>query len=258
MNHAIGTYAIDGAQIVLYMFWVFFAGLLIYLRREDKREGYPLEDADASPHSLRDGFPARPPSKTFLLPHGDSRERPEARVPAEQRAPIKGAPTGAWIGAPLEPLGDPLLAGVGPGSWAERPDRPDVTIDGHNKIVPLRADPAFGLNPRDPDPRGKEVVGADGAVAGEVSDIWIDRSERLFRYLELRTAGGAQVLLPINFCRVTEHGTVRVRALLANQFANVPRTRNPDSVTLLEEEKIMAYYGAGTLYATPARQEPLL
>ncbi|MEY3461886.1 MAG: hypothetical protein RLZZ03_1539, partial [Pseudomonadota bacterium] len=28
-------------------------------------------------------------------------------------------------------------------------------------------------------------------------------------------------------------------------------------VTLLEEEKIMAYYGAGTLYATPDIQEPL-
>jgi photosynthetic reaction center H subunit len=26
---------------------------------------------------------------------------------------------------------------------------------------------------------------------------------------------------------------------------------------LLEEEKITAYYGAGTLYATPDRQEPL-
>jgi len=29
-------------------------------------------------------------------------------------------------------------------------------------------------------------------------------------------------------------------------------------VTLLEEEKIMAYFGAGTLYATPERQEPLV
>jgi len=26
---------------------------------------------------------------------------------------------------------------------------------------------------------------------------------------------------------------------------------------MLEEEKIMAYYGAGTLYADPFRQEPL-
>ena len=38
----------------------------------------------------------------------------------------------------------------------------------------------------------------------------------------------------------------------------MPGIRNPDSVTLLEEDKIMAYYGGGTLYATPQRQEPLL
>ena len=34
---------IDVAQVTLYAFWVFFAGLIIYLRSEDKREGYPLE-----------------------------------------------------------------------------------------------------------------------------------------------------------------------------------------------------------------------
>ena len=28
-------------------------------------------------------------------------------------------------------------------------------------------------------------------------------------------------------------------------------------ITLLEEEKVSAYYGAGTLYATPHRQEPI-
>jgi photosynthetic reaction center H subunit len=49
-----------------------------------------------------------------------------------------------------------------------------------------------------------------------------------------------------------------VHAILAEQFANVPKTRNPDQVTLLEEEKIMAYYGGGLLYATPDRMEPLL
>ena len=37
------TQYIDVAQIVLYVFWFFFAGLIWYLRREDKREGYPLE-----------------------------------------------------------------------------------------------------------------------------------------------------------------------------------------------------------------------
>jgi len=42
------------------------------------------------------------------------------------------------------------------------------------------------------------------------------------------------------------------------QFAAAPTTSNPDRVTLLEEEKITAYYGGGTLYATPQRVEPLL
>ena len=37
------TSYIDFAQISLYVFWIFFAGLIYYLRREDKREGYPLE-----------------------------------------------------------------------------------------------------------------------------------------------------------------------------------------------------------------------
>ncbi|MBU6437489.1 MAG: photosynthetic reaction center subunit H, partial [Betaproteobacteria bacterium] len=40
---------IDVAQLVLYAFWVFFAGLIYYLHRENKREGYPLE-SDRSAH----------------------------------------------------------------------------------------------------------------------------------------------------------------------------------------------------------------
>ncbi len=53
---------IDGAQITLYAFWIFFAGLIIYLRREDKREGYPLE----SNRGPREGWPSVPPKKTYL------------------------------------------------------------------------------------------------------------------------------------------------------------------------------------------------
>jgi photosynthetic reaction center H subunit len=49
-----------------------------------------------------------------------------------------------------------------------------------------------------------------------------------------------------------------VQAILAHQFANVPQTKSPDQITMLEEEKITAYYGAGTLYATPERQEPII
>ena len=35
---------LDVTEWVLYGFFLFFAGLIIYLRREDRREGYPLED----------------------------------------------------------------------------------------------------------------------------------------------------------------------------------------------------------------------
>jgi photosynthetic reaction center H subunit len=38
----------------------------------------------------------------------------------------------------------------------------------------------------------------------------------------------------------------------------VPGLRNPDQITMLEEEKISAYYGGGTFYADPKRSEPLL
>ena len=64
---------IDGAQIALYAFWIFFAGLIIYIRREDKREGYPLE----SPQGPRDGWPKSAGPKTFIhRPHsGDHRQR---------------------------------------------------------------------------------------------------------------------------------------------------------------------------------------
>ena len=80
----------------------------------------------------------------------------------------------------------------------------------------------------------------------------------MFRYLELEVPGAERrVLLPINFTRVSNR-QVSVVSILGQQFAQVPLTRDPDLITLLEEDKIMAYYGGGTLYATPQRQEPLL
>ena len=51
---------------------------------------------------------------------------------------------------------------------------------------------------------------------------------------------------------------MRVNAILGSQFAAVPETVSLDQVTKREEDRIVGYYGAGTLYATPARQEPML
>ena len=37
-----------------------------------------------------------------------------------------------------EPTGDPMRDGVGPASYAQRADMPDLTFEGLPKIVPLR------------------------------------------------------------------------------------------------------------------------
>jgi photosynthetic reaction center H subunit len=93
-------------------------------------------------------------------------------------------------------------------------------------------------------------------VAGKVVDLWVDRAETLFRYLEVELHSGKRVLLPIPFARINKRG-VKVTAITGAQFADVPTTRHPDQVTLLEEDKISGYYGGGYLYSTPQRQEPL-
>ena len=67
------------------------------------------------------------------------------------------------------------------------------------------------------------------------------------------------MLLPVTFSRVDgRRRRVHVEAILGGQFAAAPTTRDPDKVTMLEEEKIVAYYGGGTLYATRQRAEPLI
>lgn len=253
---AITSY-IDVAQIALYAFWVFFAGLIYYLHREDKREGYPLESDRSGGRINVQGWPRVPRPKTFHLRDGRVVSAPTVRASSQV---LGGTPRLGHLGAPLEPTGDAMLAAVGPGAYSDRSDIADTTVDGLPRIVPLRAAPTFTVSTHDPDPRGLPVLGADGAVAGVVRELWVDRAEVLFRYLEVGVTtpqGDRSVLLPINFSRIGR-GEVRVRSILAAQFAQVPATRSPDSVTLLEEDKIMAYYGGGTLYATPDRQEPLL
>ncbi len=104
-----------------------------------------------------------------------------------------------------------------------------------------------------------QVMAADRRVAGSVADIWVDRGEVVIRYLEVETTGGARVLLPMTFAKINKRrGIVEVYAIQSAQFASVPVTASPDQVTKLEEDKIAAYYGAGMLYATPNRAEPLL
>lgn len=249
------TAHIDVAQVVLYAFWIFFAGLVFYLHREDKREGYPLRGDGDGRQGVIEGFPSTPPPKTFRLADGSTRT-----VPRPEPATFSGGqPTHHYPGSPITPVGDPLQAGVGPGSWSGRDDIADITAEGDLRLVPLRAAPGFGIAHQDPDPRGYPVFGSDSQQGGIVRDLWVDRSEAIFRYFEVETPGGRRVLLPVNFSRIPlGEPCVMVKSVLGRQLAQAPATARPDAVTRREEDRITAFYGAGTLYAEPARQEPFL
>lgn len=247
----------DLAQIAIYVFWGFFFALIWWLRREDHREGYPLV-ADYPDQDARE-FPLMPPPKHFSLTDGHQVAAPRVEAP-EVFAAQRVLP---WAGAPFEPTGNPMIDQVGPASYARRHDAPEMAYDdGLPKIVPLRTATDFFLASEDPDPRGHDVVGGDGILAGTVVDVWIDRSEYIVRYLEVETLaafGARRVIVPTHFVVFrNRQRIIRVKALLAAQFADVPGLRNADSITSLEEDKIVGYYGGGLLYATPSRMAAVL
>lgn len=247
------TQSIDVAQIVLYAFWIFFFWLIVYLIREGKREGFPLE-SDRPDYKVIQGWPAVPPPKTFRLADGTQMQAPHGRdVPVE----LAACRVGQYPGAPIEPTGNPMVDGIGPAAWTNRMDVCDHMLDGSPKIVPLRTAGDFSIATQDRDPRGMPVIGADGLEAGKVVDLWVDKMEMLFRYYEVRTNSGRTVLLPVGFSRVGREG-VTVKSILSTQFDQVPTTRDPQCITMREEDRIMGYYGGGTLYATPDRQESFI
>ena len=246
----------DLASLTLWLFYIFFAGLIIYIQRENMREGYPLEDDEGNPSSNPSMWPL-PEDKTFKLPHGHG----ELTVPSGQipeRTDIALKRVGPGNGYPLEPTGDPMLDGVGPASWAPRSDRPELDGHGHPKIVPMAANDHFRVA-AGRDPRGLPVVAGDGEVVGKITDLWIDEPEQLVRYLELELDnkwGSGKRLLPITFAKI-KSDRVNVHAIYGKHFATVPTTASDRQVTLLEEDKISGYYGGGKLYAGD-RQEPRL
>ena len=250
------TAGFDVALLVFYAFVAFFIALVFYLRREDRREGYPLEDTVTGLTMVPGGPLSTASTKSFVLPFNLG----TVTAPTKGREPVDIAArrTDRFPGAPYAPTGNPLIDGVGPAAWADRAKRPDLDMEGHPRLVPMSSAPEYSIARQDGDVIGWPVVGADGVSAGTISDIWIDKSDRMVRYFQLASEGGP-LLAPIMDARI-DRGRRRVviDALLGSQFAAAPRLAAPDQITLYEEERVQAYFGGGYLYATPARQEPLI
>ncbi|MEM9302472.1 MAG: photosynthetic reaction center subunit H [Pseudomonadota bacterium] len=259
------TQQLDLTAILFTLFWVFFLGLVYYLQREAKREGYPL-DSDRSEAVNVQGFPGLPEPKKFIVrgtePGAPTREvfKPALETPVEN--PALDDKQGYWGNAGI-PSGEPMGANIGPGSWVDRADHAETTLDGRDQIVPMRVGTEFGIEPDDTDPRGFAVIAGDKQTAGTLHDIWCDRGEPQIRYYEVAvtTAEGQpshKALVPVDFARVDgKRGVVLVTAITSEQFRGVPALASPDRVTLREEDRISAYYGGGMMYATPDKQEPL-
>ena len=244
---------IDLALIALWLFFLFFAVLVYYIQTENMREGYPLED-DGGDTAPNQGLFPLPTPKTFILPHG----RGEKTVPDYQREARDVAleRSSASNGFPFLPTGDPMRDGVGPGSWAPRRDVPELDGKGHPKIRPMSHLEDFAVSAGN-DPRGLTVVAGDGTPVGNVADMWIDEPEALVRYLEVDLfEGGGRKMIPLHFARI-KADRVLVGSIHGRHFADVPGIKSHEQITLLEEEKIMAYYGGGLLYArAPSPAQP--
>lgn len=247
---------IDIAMLSLWAFTLFFIGLVVYLNKESRREGYPLEEEDGGriwPDDIMDGG-----RKAFDLPHGLGTTYAPPTTP---RDPVDIKAVKAWRGAgsPYVPTGNPLVDGIGPAAYANRAKHPDLDWEGHHRIARLSVLPDFRIDRRDMNLVGATVLGADDRVAGTVTDVWIDRTDRIVRYIDVALPTGRTVTVPFNMATLNRRrNLVLVDAVNANQFADAPGLENPAQITLYEEDRIMGYFGGGYLYANADRLEPLL
>ncbi len=116
------TNYIDVAQLALYGFWLFFAGLVYYLHRENKREGYPLVSSDGK-GTMIEGFPFPiPKPKTFIMPDGSRIMAPRGETPE----PLNAVPDRQLPRCPVRAARQPDAGRHGPRRLgpARRPSGP--------------------------------------------------------------------------------------------------------------------------------------
>ncbi len=266
------TSYLDVAQVVLYVFWIFFLLLVLYLNRESKREGYPLRGGKNGDQPV-DLLLGVPKPKTYKLYHGGEVQLPSGKSDDHRELAARG---GRVDGDPIIPTEDCLTHGVGAAAWTERENVPDQLLDGSPKIRPMSSLPdTYFVADHSIDPRGLTVYTCEGTAVGTVDDIWLDCMEMMPRYYTVSLNSGGSRLVPVMLSTIRKSSmaptegdlmtrlTVRQRyvdiaSLYAHQMHDVPQLANPDQITLREEDQISAYFGGGQLHASPDRAEPLI
>lgn len=248
------TQHIDLAQIAFWVFFLLFLGMVWFLRRNDKREGYPMYASPFTRQRLL-GFPLPPPPHTYVLNEGGRTDTPHLYQQAGPRA----EPFRRFDGTPYTPVGNPLTACLGPGAWVMRRDEPMMTEKHEPVLKPLRELDDWTIAAGETDPRGMTVFDWRWRGVGRVHDIWVDRAIRIIRLLEIDLDGGGRVLTPIYHTNINEkRREVRVTALQAHQFPGIPMPAQDNLITAREDERLNAYFAAGRFYRQSDLTDPQL
>ena len=241
------TAFIDVPDAAWWLFFLAFIAICWVLRKNDKREGYPLVASPFAGGALL-GAPEPGSPLTYVLNEGGTTSTPHY-YPAP---PADTAPLYPFDGTPFQPVADPLHTPLGPGAWVMRKDTPMLTEGGEKLLQPLRVCHDWSLAEGETNPRGMAVFDCRWRPVGIVADVWIDRGSRIIRHLEVElheALGGGRVLVPIFHTVIGEHTReIRVTALSAAEFAAVPMPAEPDGITAREEDKLNCYYAAGKFY----------
>ncbi len=240
------TSHIDAAETAVWIFFIGFAIVVYFLRKMDKREGYPMKASPFDPTPLL-GFPPPAEPTAFRMMEGGETVAPHH----EPEPPTTAVPFDRFDGTPLVPTGDLLTTPLGPGAWTMRREEPLVTETGESMLQPMRLLPEWSVLHGDLDLRGRPVLDRRFFRAGIVRDLWIDRSAKMIRLFEVTLDEPAQrsVLVPIWHTDIRQHDReIRVTALLAAQFGGIPRPEHPDELGAREHARIDAYFAAAHFY----------
>jgi photosynthetic reaction center H subunit len=177
-----------------------------------------------------------------------------ASITADYETGLAGAYTGAYQGEhyyarPEYATDRPRMTGESPRTTA--------------RLATLDELDDFAVAEGDPDPRGWEVVVADGLVIGTIDQLIVDTSAMKVRYLECDVDESAlgidewdrHVLIPVGYARLDESGKrVIVDAISADDVARMPVY---DGLPLEREQEEQIHgtftgrYGQETRYSHP-------
>ena len=140
-----------------------------------------------------------------------------------------------------------------------------MSTDDLDRVVPMDDLDDFRVAGDTPDPRGWEVVAADGRRIGEVDDLLVDTGAMKVRYLdvgvddEVSAEPDRHVLIPIGYARLDrDHDRVIVDQLSSADLRAIPAYRHGPITRDFETSVRDSYRREPADASAPVRAEPRL